>query len=95
MAYSARAEAYRKSGQYEKAIADYNKLIAHSPQYLGYYLLRASAFGQLGQCEKALADCNKVVASNPMNIGAYVARAGIYGVQLKQYNKAVEDYKRR
>jgi len=77
--------------QYEKAIADYNKVIELAPNYANAYNYRGLAYYLLEQYEKAIADYNKAIELAPNYAYAYNNR-GIAYYALEQYERAIEDY---
>jgi hypothetical protein len=83
-AYYKRAEVYRYSNQYQKAIYDYSKAIELDPNYIGVsnfaikplvnvYINRGLTYIKLGQHQKAINDFNKVIELDPNSISAYYA----------------------
>ena len=55
-AYITRAYAYSKLGQFDRSLADYNKVIASWPKFAVMYLRRAEVFDALGRSGSAIAD---------------------------------------
>ncbi|MGD1701691.1 tetratricopeptide repeat protein [Dapis sp. BLCC M229] len=49
---------YTKKGDYEKAIADYDRAIQLDPEFVYAYLNRGLTYNDRGEYEKALADFN-------------------------------------
>ena len=56
--YYNRGESYHLLGEYQKAISDFSKVIAHDPNDKEAYLNRAKAYRAIGETEKAIADEN-------------------------------------
>jgi tetratricopeptide (TPR) repeat protein len=71
--------AKERSGDYQGAIADYNRAIELNPKYAVAYDDRASAKGLAGDNDGALADCNKAIELNPRYALAYANRGGAKG----------------
>ncbi|NEO53198.1 MAG: tetratricopeptide repeat protein [Okeania sp. SIO3B5] len=86
-----------KQGEYEKAIADYTKVIQLNPKYNydNAYDNRGNAYYYYnrGEYEKAIADYTKVIQLNPkyINARAYNNRGIVYYKQ-GEYEKAIADY---
>jgi tetratricopeptide (TPR) repeat protein len=55
-AYITRAYAHSKLGQFDRSLADYNKVIAFWPKFAEMYLRRAEVFDALGRSGSASAD---------------------------------------
>ena len=91
VSYNNRGLAYNKLKEHEKAIADYNKVIALDPEYARAYNNRGTAYGKLKKHEKAFEDYNKAIALNPEDAIAYYNRGTAYD-ELKKHEKAFEDY---
>ncbi|MDO9529569.1 MAG: tetratricopeptide repeat protein [Syntrophales bacterium] len=72
-AYEYRGNAYLEQGEYDKAIADYTKLISLTFQFslldynesevAGYYVLRGDAYVKKNEQKKAFHDYNKAIES--------------------------------
>ncbi len=58
-AYLDRGDDYYKKGQYDLAIADYNKAIVIDPKLALAYYGRGNAYGQKGQYDQAWEDLKK------------------------------------
>ena len=78
------------SGEYEQALADYDRAIAIDPESLFAYFYRASVYKKLEQYDKALADYNKAISFYEF-ASFYNGRGDLYH-KLKQYDKAIADY---
>lgn len=90
-AYNNRGEAYRKSGNFTQAIADYNKALELNPNYVTAYNNRGIAYRRLNNYAQAFADYNKAIELKPDYFFAYYNRAYAYQT-LGQYDKALADY---
>ena len=85
------------SGQYERAIEDYNKAIELNPNFANAYKCHGDAYYLLEQYEraiedynKAIEDYNKAIELNPNFADAYKWRGDAYYL-LEQYERAIED----
>ena len=91
--YFNRALTYGKKGQYDQAIADYNKAIEINPGYAMAYYNRGRAYAiGTGQYDQAIADYNKAIEINPMFISAYKNR-GLVMMKLGNTKMACSDWK--
>ena len=81
---------YQDKGQWDKAIAEYNKAIEINPSYAEAYYNRGVAYGRKGQYDQAISDCNKVIELNPSYAKAYYNR-GVAHYFKGKYDKAWED----
>jgi tetratricopeptide (TPR) repeat protein len=91
-AYLARGLAYFRNGLWDKAIADYTKLIALKPKDLAVvYTGRSIAYVQKGLLDPAIADITRAIALQP-NLDSYNIRAGAYEMK-GQPDKAIPDYR--
>jgi hypothetical protein len=90
-AYDNRGQALEKTGQIDRAIADYDKAIALAPSDYEVYDIRGQAFHKMGQLERAIADYSSAIALNPSDSGAYNNR-GLAFDKMGQLNRAIMDY---
>ncbi len=89
--YATRARYWLETGDYDKAIEDYNHALLLDPNNAAAYLGRSSAWGGKREYDKAIEDCNAALRINPTLATAYHSR-GIAWQQKHEYNKAIEDY---
>ena len=83
--------AYEKNGEYDKAIANYNKALSIMPEAVLVYYHRGNIYLKKEQYDKAIVDYNKAIAIDPTDAVAYNSR-GIAYRKKAQYDKALEDF---
>ena len=91
--YCNRGVSYFEKGQYDKAIADYNKAIEIDPKDARAYNNRGIAYGKKGQYDLSIADFNKVIEINPSDAEAYINRGHTH-MKSGNKEKACSDWKR-
>jgi tetratricopeptide (TPR) repeat protein len=91
--YNRSGNAKRIRGDYQGAIADYNRAIELKPNYANAYFNRAVAQSELGDNSAALADLNRAIALNPNDSDAYNNR-GVAKGRLGDRSAAMADYNR-
>ena len=79
--------------QFKEAIATYSEVIRRKPTFAEGWNKRATVLFLAGDLKKSLADCDEVMKRNPYHFGALAGYGQIY-FQLKQYDKAIEYWKR-
>jgi tetratricopeptide (TPR) repeat protein len=77
-AYTNRGNAYRDSGELDRAVQDYNKAITMAPKLSSAYLGRGGVFVAKGQLDFALLDFDKVTKLEPKAIDGYINRGTVY-----------------
>ncbi len=90
--YGNRGEAYRDNGQYDLALADFNKAIASDPKYAQGYNSRGQLYAMRGNIDAALQDFLKVIDLNPRFDEAYNNIGIIYSIK-KDKEKALSYFK--
>lgn len=79
--------------QFKEAIATYSEVIRRKPAFAEGWNKRATVLFLAGDFKRSLADCDQVMKRNPHHFGALAGYGQIY-FQLKQYEKAIEYWKR-
>ena len=79
-------------GDYQGAIADWNKAIEIDPQYADAYLNRGLAKAHLEDYQGAITDFTKSVEINPQYADAYFHRGLSKGYWKRDYQGALPDY---
>jgi tetratricopeptide (TPR) repeat protein len=93
MTYHNRAVIYGKSGQYNRAIADFNQAIKLNPKNSQFYYNRGVTYSDKGQHDRAISDYDKAIKLNPKIAGIYNDR-GVAYKKKGQYDRAIADYGR-
>jgi len=91
--YSNRGVAYRKKGDYDRAIADHDKAISLNPKNASAYNNRAWAYFKWGKAAKGLPDANKAIELNPKSGTVYGTRGRIYEA-LDRKDEAIADFRK-
>jgi tetratricopeptide (TPR) repeat protein len=89
--YFGRAEKYRVSQDYDRAIADYTEAIRLNPQYARAYNSRAYVYLAKRNLVQALADCDSALAIDPQNANIYDSRGDVHAAR-RHYDAAIADY---
>ncbi len=96
MAYNNRGNVYLDQEDYQKALDDYNNVLALDSTYYNAYLNRGIVYRRTGQPDKAMADYNTTIRLNPKIFKAYLNRGNIYfdrqqdSLAMADYNKVLE-----
>jgi formylglycine-generating enzyme required for sulfatase activity/lipoprotein NlpI len=72
--YVNRGKAYRRKGDYDSAVADYNQAIMLDPKYVQAYLGRGAAYDGKKDYTHAVADFSQAITLDPKNADAFSAR---------------------
>jgi tetratricopeptide (TPR) repeat protein len=93
IAHYNRGTAYDNKGQYDRAIADYDKASQLNPRDADVYLNRGNAYANKGQYDRAIADYDKAIELNPRDADAYNNR-GLAYYKKGDRDKAITDYRK-
>lgn len=88
--YLERARIYKKLGQYESALKDYNSIDEMFPSPRPY-AERAKLYAELKDYKSAIKDYTKAIELEPEYSSNYLNRAKLYA-ELKDYESALKDY---
>ncbi len=75
--YFNRGSGYRRAGDFDKALADFNKVVKLKPAFARGYHMRGLVQGDLGQRDDALADLDRAVELDTSEWSTYYARASL------------------
>ena len=81
---------FNEDGEYQKAIANFDKAIELDPKLAPAYNNRGWAYIELGEYEQGIADCNKAIELDP-NLALAYSNRGLAYVRLGQYEQAITD----
>lgn len=80
-------------GQYEQALADFNRVIKQKPDFAEGWNKRATLYFLAGDVRHSLADCAEVIKRNPSHFGALSGYGQLY-LRLDEPEKALEYFER-
>ncbi len=86
-----KGDSYQDKGQWDKAIAEYNKAIELDPKFSMAYSNRGIAYRRKGQLDQAISDFNKAIEINPRDAKAYYNRGLTYAKGKGQFDQAISD----
>ena len=85
-----RGAAHMAKGEYDQAIACFDKALAIEPGFAEAYCNRGTAYYEKGQYDPAISDFSKAIEINPDFAEAYYNRAVAY-FDKREYGKALQD----
>ena len=94
-AYNLRGLAYRKKGDYDRAIADATEAIRLDPKFSAAYYNRGVAYLLKGDYDRAIADFSEAIRLDPKyadrlhNRGVAYSNKGDYDRAIADYNEAI------
>lgn len=88
--YSDRGHSYYLSGQYARALKDFDKVAASTPNDAFNARYRAKTLWKLGETDRAFAEFGKAISLAPDDADLHVARADAY-LEQKNYAMALPD----
>ena len=92
-AFTYRAAAYYRKGEFDRAIADCSAAIKRKPDYPHAYLNRGMTYVKTGKIKRALRDYAKAIHYKPDYALFYIYRGMAYE-QVHEVEHAVADYDR-
>ncbi len=81
---------FSEKGQYDQALAEFNRALNINPQDPMLYNYRGKVYWAKGQNDKALADFTQALSIDPKNGRAYEYRSLVY-CSLEDFAKALAD----
>ena len=91
-AYANRGWAYNDKGDYDRAIADFDRAIQLKPDYAEAYANRGWAYNNKGDYDRAIADFDRAIQLKPDYALAYANRGLAYN-DKGDYDRAIADLK--
>jgi tetratricopeptide (TPR) repeat protein len=91
VAYNNRGNAYTKSGDYDRAIRDFNDSIRYNPRYAKPFNNRGVAYQKKGKYDEAIKNFDEAIRISPKYAIALANRADVYQ-RLNQYDRSGHDY---
>ena len=79
------------SGDYDDAVASFNKACELNPAFAAAYNNRGIAYSEMGNYQQAISDFDRVVLLSPLYAPAYYNRGIVY-FNLGNQNQAIKDY---
>jgi len=93
-AYEKRGECYYNLKTYSKAVLDFSEAIKLDKTNANAFNNRANSYYYQKNYDNAIDDYSRVIQILPDSSVAYINRGNTYYFQLKEYNKAVQDYEK-
>ena len=90
--YFNRGSGYRRAGDFDKALADFKRVVKLRPKFARGYHMRGLVQGDLGAHASALADFEQAIALDPQAWVAYYSRASVLRAK-GDYDGALADLK--
>jgi tetratricopeptide (TPR) repeat protein len=84
-------EKFYRDGEYDKAIAEYNRCISLKADYAEVYASRGNAYRRKGDVNRAIEDYNRAISLKSSYAEVYNYRGFLFA-QRKELRRAVEDY---
>jgi len=84
-------EKFYRDGDYDKAIAEYNRCISLKNDYGEAYASRGNAYRRKGDLNRAIEDYNRAINLKSSYAEVYNYRGFLYA-QRRDYRRAIEDY---
>ena len=91
VAFANRGLAYKRKGQWDRAIADYDEAIRLNPDLAETFANRGTAYYYKGQIGRALKDYHEAIRLKPEFSRAFSNRGNVYR-KKGQFDRAIEDY---
>ncbi len=88
--FYSRGQTYYYSGDWNKVISDYTKVIELDPENVDAYCSRGAAYCFSAHYSQAISDFDKAIKINPKNSNAYFGRGSTHR-GLGQYNEGISD----
>jgi tetratricopeptide (TPR) repeat protein len=81
------------SGQFDEALADFNRVVRQKPGFAEGWNKRATLYYMVGETRRSMADCAEVLKLNPNHFGALSGYGQLY-LRLEEPEKALQFFER-
>jgi tetratricopeptide (TPR) repeat protein len=88
--YLNRGMAFKRQGNYQRAVAIYSKAISLDPKLLGGYIKRGNAFLECAEFDRAIADYTAALRIEPHNAAAFMNR-GLAQAKKGNFDAVIAD----
>ncbi len=85
---------YRLNGELVRALENYTRAIADSPDYAAAHLARADTLSELGRRPEALRDYSRALALDESLATTIYVNRGVMHLGSRDYSRAIEDFER-
>jgi tetratricopeptide (TPR) repeat protein len=92
-AYRERGVSYHNKGDYDRAIADFNRALELAPDTADYYKSRGVSYSMKGDEDRAIADKTRAIELAP-NTADYYKSRGVSYHNKGDYDRAIADFSR-
>lgn len=87
-----RGSGYRRAGEFQKALSDFQKVVSLKPRFARGYHARGLVYADLGKTDDAIADLNQAIKLNSKDWSVYYSRATLRRAD-GDYEAALQDLK--
>lgn len=91
--YCGRGLAFAKRGEFDRAIASYDKAIERDPWNAEAYANRGYVYYAKGEYDRAIANYSRAIEIDPGYTRVYINRGDAYSMKA-EYDRAISDYTR-
>lgn len=88
LAWQTRGMIYAEQGDFERALADYERALEFDAQTTSIHINRAGAYFRMGDYERALAEYDRALELDPEDDNNFVRRGNVY-LRMSDYERAI------